>query len=242
MINISTHKCGMNEGKTERFLLGTVMLGLVFLLANLGVASAQIRTTNERYYLRDSKDFSTTIAVGVKVGGNLSNVYSKTDNDFVADPKLGWAFGGFLAIPIGQYLGVQPEVLFSQKGFRSSGDILGSTYDIKRTSSYLDVPLLVAFKPTDFLSILAGPQYSYLLKQKNEFENGTTSIDQEQAFDNENVRKNTLCFTFGADLNINNTVVGARAGWDVRHNTGDGNSTSLRYKNMWYQMTLGYRF
>ena len=51
-----------------------------------------------------------------------------------------------------------------------------------------------------------------------------------------------LCFTGGLDLTIAHSVVSVRAGWDLRDNIGVGTSTTLRYKNMWYQATYGYRF
>jgi len=98
--------------------------------------------------------------------------------------------------------------------------------------------LLLALKPSGYFTILAGPQYSFLLKQKDVFAN----VAQEQEFDNDNIRKNILCFLGGFDININHIVFGARAGWDIQNNNGDGTSTNPRYKNVWYQGTLGIRF
>jgi len=89
---------------------------------------------------------------------------------------------------------------------------------------------------------MAGPQYSYLLKQTDVFTNGSTSIAQEKEFENDNVRKNTLCFAGGMDINLKHIVLGVRAAWDVQNNNGDGSSTTPRYKNAWYQFTFGYRF
>ncbi len=190
----------------------------------------------------NSTDLRDKLNFGVKAGANYSNVYDAQGEAFQANPKLGLAAGVFLAIPIGKYLGVQPEVLFSQKGFQATGIILGNTYDFTRTTSYIDVPLLFAFKPSEFFTLLAGPQYSYLLNQKDVFANATTSIAQETEFVNDNVRKNTLCFLGGADLTLRHIVIGARAGWDFQNNNGDGTSTTPRYKNVWYQATVGYRF
>ena len=68
-----------------------------------------------------------------------------------------------------------------------------------------------------------------------------TTVQQEE-FENDNIRKNTLCLTFGADVNIKHFVIGARAGWDVMTNSGDGSSVTPRYKNVWIQGTLGLRF
>ena len=186
--------------------------------------------------------FRTSIYAGIKMGFNLANVYDTKGDQFVADPALGFAAGLFLAVPIGSYFGVHPEILFSQKGFRSTGRILGGTYELRRTSSYLDIPLLLAIKPISMLTILIGPQYSFLLQQKNVYKSGSTTIAQQQEFSNESVRKNTLCFIGGIDLNFSKLVVGLRTGWDIQNNSADGVSTTPRYKNYWYQATLGLRF
>jgi hypothetical protein len=187
-------------------------------------------------------DFREKLQFGVKVGLNYSNVYDTKGEAFNADGKVGFAGGGFVAIPIGRYFGIQPEVLLSQKGFQATGVLLGSTYKFTRTTTYLDIPIFFAFKPSEFVTILGGPQYSYLLNRKDVFANGSTSIDQEVAFENDNIRKNTLCFVLGADLTMKQLVVGARAGWDIQNNNGDGTSSVPRYKNVWYQLTVGLRF
>jgi hypothetical protein len=182
------------------------------------------------------------VAFGLKVGTNYSNVYDSEGEDFEANGKFGLAGGAFLSIPLGTYLGIQPEVLFSQKGFKGSGTMFGSSYEFTRTTNYLDVPLLIAVKPISAITIVAGPQFSFLLKEKNVFTNSNTVLEQEKEFDNDNIRKNTLCFTGGLDVNLNHTVIGLRAGWDLSNNNGDGTSSTPRYKNVWGQLTLGYRF
>jgi hypothetical protein len=190
--------------------------------------------------------YSTTaqddVAFGLKIGTNYSNVYDSKGEDFDADGKFGLAAGAFLSIPFGQYFGIQPEVLFSQKGFKATGTILGSTYDMVRTTNYIDVPLLVAVKPVHSITLLAGPQFSFLMKQKDKFTSPTSNYAQEEEFDNDNLRKNTLCFTGGADINVEHTVLSLRAGWDLSNNNGNGTSSTPRYKNVWAQATIGYRF
>lgn len=178
---------------------------------------------------------------GLKVGTNFSNVYDEQGQDFEAEGKFGLAAGGFLAVPIGNYFGVQPEVMFSQKGFKATGAILGSVYELTRTTNYIDVPLMIAVRPVKYVSILVGPQFSYLLKQKDEFEGEGLSVLQEQEFKNDDLRKNTLGFIGGFDINLSHVVVGARAGWDLKNNNGDGTSTTPRYKNAWVQGTIGFR-
>jgi hypothetical protein len=182
------------------------------------------------------------IRIGVKAGLNLSNVYDSRGQQFNADAKFGFAVGGFLSIPFGELIGFQPELLLSQKGFQGTGSLLGSSYSFTRTTTYLDLPLLFAVRPTEFLTFLVGPQYSFLLNQKDVFGSATTTIEQESVFRNDNIRKNTLCFTGGLDINLNNLVLGSRVGWDMHKNIGNGTSETPRYKNVWYQATIGFRF
>lgn len=187
---------------------------------------------------------SESLQFGFKIGANLANVYDSDGEQFNADAKAGIAAGAFLSIPLGRIFGIQPEILLSQKGYQTSGSIIGIDYRYTHTSNFIDVPLLVAFKPIPFITILAGPQYSFLLSEKNEFTNTIFSdpLVQEHNFNNDNVRKNTLGFVLGGDINIGNVVLSARAGWDILNNNGDGTQTTPRYKNVYYQGTLGYRF
>ena len=203
-----------------------MIMAVAFIANNI---SAQDKNTDNR----DKLQF------GLKAGANLSNVYSTKGEGFVADSKFGFAGGAFLAIPIGKYIGFQPEILYSQKGFKATGKILGIVnYEFTHTTSYIDVPLLLALKPSGVFTLLVGPQYSYLVKQKDKFAN--SSLTQE--FNNNNIRKNTFCFLGGVDVSLSNLVLGLRAGWDLQDNNGDGTSSNPRYKNVWYQATLGFRF
>lgn len=187
----------------------------------------------------NSSDLRDNLQFGLKAGVNLSNIYDSKDQEFNADFKVGFAGGAFLAIPIGKYLGFQPEVLFSQKGYKASGTFLTIPYEFTHTTNYIDIPLLLALKPSAFVTLLAGPQFSLLVKQKDVFTGGGLTGTQEQEFEND---KSVLCFTGGIEINIYQLVLGARAGWDLQNNNGDGTSTDPRYKNVWYQATLGFRF
>lgn len=187
-------------------------------------------------------DHRERLEFGVKAGVNISNVWDSKTQEFRAENKTGFAGGAFVGIPIGKYFGIQPEVLISQKGFKAEGSLLGQPYSFTRTTTFVDVPLQFQFKPVHFLTLLGGPQYSYLLKQKDDyrFANGGTS--QEEEFNKDNIRENILGFVFGADFIYQNVVLSGRAGWDFQTNNGDGTSDTPRYKNQWLQFTVGYKF
>ncbi len=210
-------------------------------MKKLSIVAISLTMITFNAFAQDSEtDTRNSMHLGARIGLNYANVYDSKGEEFDADAKYGMAIGGFLSIPIGTYLGVQPEVLYSQKGFKATGRVLGLNYDFTRTTSYLDIPLYLALKPSEFISILAGPQFSYLLSRKDSFASSVTTIEQE--FENDNIRKNTLGASIGIDINLGHFVFGARANWDLQENNGDGTSTTPRYKNQWMQASIGVRF
>lgn len=72
-------------------------------------------TTMANFSNAQETDLRERLLFGLKAGVNYSNVYDTQGEEFQADPKMGIAAGAFIAIPIGKYLGIQPEVLYSQK-------------------------------------------------------------------------------------------------------------------------------
>jgi outer membrane protein with beta-barrel domain len=186
-------------------------------------------------------DDRAKLAFGLKAGANRSNVYDATGQNFIANPKMGFAGGAFFSIPIGKYLGIQPEALLSQKGYKATGIILDNPYSDTRTTTYLDIPLQLQFKPLEILTLLGGVQYSYLLHQRDVYTFGANSTAQDQEFTNDNARKNIFGAVLGVDLNINHFVISTKACWDLQNNAGNGSSYTPRYKNVWLQATIGFR-
>ena len=188
--------------------------------------------TNSSAYDMDARE---ELKVGIKAGMNYSNVYSESGDDFVADGKAGFAGGVFVSIPLSQLVGIQPELMYSQKGFK--GDVLGVDY--KATFNYLDLPVHLQIKPTENISILAGPQFSYLLSSK--YELGSLSSTNENDLEDDNNRA-TIGLSAGVDFTIENFLISARGSWDLSKMNKDNNTSDINYKNQLFQVTLGYRF
>jgi hypothetical protein len=191
---------------------------------------------NSSAYDMDARE---ELKVGIKAGANFSNVYSESGDGFIADGKLGFAGGLFVSIPLGKFIGIQPELLYSQKGFKSEGSFLGVNYEGSTTFNYLDLPLHLQLKPTANISILAGPQLSYLLSSKYEL-NGLSST-QQQDFEDENNRA-TLGVSAGIDFTVDSFLISARGSWDLSKVNEDNSTSDLNYKNQVLQVTVGYRF
>lgn len=197
------------------------------------------RTTTTYVAEDDPRDL---FHIGIKAGANFSNVYDKYRDDFTSDYRVGFVIGGFLSIPLGTYVGLQPELLYSQKGYNGTGTFLGINYTYRRTSSFIDLPILLQIKPSPIVSLVVGPQFSFLINNSDDFDNANDVEDVIKAFDDISLRKSTLGLTGGLDLNLYPIVISGRVGFDLQNNYDDDSSNVPRYRNMWFQLTGGIMF
>ncbi len=188
-------------------------------------------------------DSREKIHLGGKVGLNISNIYDTKGEDSSTDPKAGFVAGGFVAIPIGKYLGIQPEVMFAQKGYTANSFREGNSFSYTRKTGHLEIPLLLQIKPVSFLSLVVGPQYSFMTYREETFKSNTVTIIQQEEIKNDNIRKNTLGAVTGIDVYVfRRLLISGRVGWDLQDNNGDGTANFPRYRNVWVQTAIGLRF
>jgi len=61
------------------------------------------------------------------------------------------------------------------------------------------IPFLFVFKPIEYLSIVAGLKFTYLLSERNEFDS-VINLDQEEQFENKDIGINISGFVAGANV------------------------------------------
>ena len=83
----------------------------------------------------------TVLTFGPKVGVNLSTLTGKSD---FTDKKLltGFNAGLVLNVGINEIFSVQPELFFSQQGYKISATILDAPATITQTLNYINLPVL----------------------------------------------------------------------------------------------------
>jgi Outer membrane protein beta-barrel domain len=183
------------------------------------------------------------VRIGFKGGLSVATVIKSNDNNFSSNPLLGFNGGGVLILPLGHVIALQPELLFSQKGYRASGASLLGDYDYRRYLNFLDIPLLVRINASKEFGIVAGPQYSYLLSTHTSFKSGDASYKQTVNNENDNISKNIFGGVIGADINLdNNFFLYGRYAIDFRNNNGHGTSSTPAYKNQVFQFGAGILF
>jgi hypothetical protein len=109
--------------------------------------------------------------IGVKAGANISKLDGVSfKNQF----RYGYHIGGFAEIGLGEKIGLQPEVLFSQVSTSLDSNYKNIYQDFfnsdqsKVRLGYLSIPVLLNYKLIgNFLSLQAGPQFGILIN-KNE--------------------------------------------------------------------------
>jgi len=213
------------------------------LLATAAVSSAQAQS----------------IRIGLRAGANYSNLAGNIKNEDTYNNKVGFLGGVMLNVPIiaDGFLSLQPEVLYSQKGFENKPteytSILGTQ---KREGNvnynYIDVPVLLKVKAAG-LVFEAGPQYSYLLSANNQTKTTTTPTignptvsEAENKTDVSGLNRNELGYLAGVGyeaengLSLNLRYTGAFSDFVKSDNNTyfDGDLKNARHSA--FQLSLGY--
>jgi hypothetical protein len=184
-----------------------------------------------------------TIRFGLKGGLNIATIVKTNDDNFQSDPLFGFNGGALLQIPFGNIVAIQPELLYSQKGYKSTGTTLGQEYDYRRHTNFVDVPLLLRLNASENFGFVIGPQFSFLTSTRTVVKSGDNSMEQTVDNDNSNLRKNILGGVIGFDVNLDHhAFVYARYTLDLQNDNGNGSPTTPAYKNQVFQLGLGVLF
>jgi hypothetical protein len=192
-----------------------------------------------------------------KVGVNIANASIDDNRDFEGQSSLLGLTAGLgisFALTSDEFLSIQPEILYSQKGWSAeTSNVLGG-YDGNYRLNYLEVPLLLKINfggETVRAFVNAGPSFGYLLGGRVEGRANVlgigTEIDESLEFTD---TPNPLALN---QLDANRVEVGLNFGGgagysfggkvlfvDVRYNLGLSDyNRSFESKNRVFALTLG---
>ncbi|MDQ3289844.1 MAG: PorT family protein [Bacteroidota bacterium] len=166
--------------------------------------------------------------IGLKLGGNLASLRQTGSNSDISY-KLKFHGGLLFNFGLSNFLSVQPELVYSQKGFE---------YKNARTSAegkvnYIDVPLLLKIN-SGSLFFEGGPQVSFLASSK--LKTGNTETDTK------NWTKSTA-FGIAAGLGFQSSqgvFVSLRYLTDVSKSYARVLNQPTDARNLVFQLSLGY--
>ena len=110
--------------------------------------------------------------VGIKGGASFSNFYSEEIDD--QNMRIGFQGGLFFKAALTDFLAIQPELLYTQKGSKIQYDnFLTGEAEFSNQLNYLELPVMGVLNITENFNLQAGPYFAYLINAnvKNEAEN-----------------------------------------------------------------------
>ena len=176
------------------------------------------------------------IRLGIKAGTNLTKVSGQSFN---AGFDLAYHVGCFLEIDVNKKWGIQPELLVSQtSGKPSTFQAIYTTTSVSSSFNsqdaikldYLSIPLLLRYNVGRMFTLLAGPQYSILMKKENSIlQNGQSAFSSGD-----------FAMVGGAQINLKFFRIYGR------YNIGLSNINDIDSKDKWtnqqIQLGVGLRF
>jgi len=137
--------------------------------------------------------------LGVKGGLNVS--WGKVDNLPVdISSTVGVHLGGYATTPVTDQVSLQPELLFSIYGWKSE------TLDVKRTLTYLSIPVAVKYYLVENFNVHAGPQLSFLVQASDDFDEQLKSTDFGVLFGAEYFINQSLGLGFRYNMGISDVL------------------------------------
>lgn len=127
--------------------------------------------------------------IGLRAGVNFQNINGKNaagdklENDLVA----GFNAGINGEIPIAPDFYFQPGLMFTLKGAKSTGEILGQSVASKLTLGYLEIPVNLVHKPalgSGRLILGFGPYVGFGLTGNAKLESGDNNADLDMEYKN----------------------------------------------------------
>jgi hypothetical protein len=182
------------------------------------------------------------VGFGIKGGVNFANIIKSNDDNFKTDYNTGFNAGLFVDLPLIGGLSLGPELMYSQKGYKTSGNsLLGGAYEYRLTSNFIEVPVLLKLKAAGF-SIHVGPQVSFLTSTSTVYDSGSDQYKKKVDENVDNLKKNLIGGVIGLGINAGpKAVVMARYAIDLQKNNENGTSEVPEYRNQVYQLSLGIK-
>ncbi len=139
--------------------------------------------------------------IGVKGGINVADVSTNVvDVSDLVDSKTGFVGGGFVTLGLGSLFAVQPELLYSQKGFNAEEGGLSAQLN----TNYIEIPVLLKaqFKLAMLRpAVYAGPVVSFETTCNLDLLGVTFDCDDDdEGFDQR--KKTDWGAVFGANLDF----------------------------------------
>jgi hypothetical protein len=181
--------------------------------------------------------YAQNVSFGVKAGVDFANWGGKDVKDSNLDINPGFHIGGFVESPLTRSLELESGLYLATKGFRGEEVFEGIDLDVRSTSYYLDLPVLVKYSFPAGFNLFAGPQFSYLLNNKWTWE---FDGEKESEWDKEGANNFDLGLVAGTGYKFQNGLR-INANYDLGLSKL-GKDDSSKVYNRVVKVSVGYIF
>ena len=143
------------------------------------------------------------IRYGLEAGLNLATVQNEGVDH---KARVDFRAGGFGQLPLTDQWVLRPGLQYSRKGFRAPATQFSGEATVGL--SYIALPLLLGFQPTEKMTILFGPEAGFLTGARSKIDNRENDLS--------NIYRK---FDLGLDLGLV-YMLNKRLGLDLRYNYG----------------------
>ncbi|WP_266203337.1 porin family protein [Pontibacter kalidii] len=206
----------------------TLFAALLLLWSVTGFAQEEAEVPSKIMQNHNLLSRSPNSGIGIKGGVNFASVHGSDKDKFGStNSHTSFHAGVFAQFGLSDFFSLQPELLYSRKGFERQDSVF--RYD------YLEVPVLAVFNISDNLSVHLGPQVGVMMSAKVE--------DKERDLEPYNT------FDYGLAAGLEGKLDRFRLGARYAHGFGDlrkqddsGNSIDESIKNGVIQVYVGVSF
>lgn len=177
--------------------------------------------------------------LGIKGGLNLTSISTdagslKNNITESFENRTGYAFG--IWGRLGDKFYIQPELMIASKGgevnVTPAGGGLPQAVDIKYTD--LDVPILIGFKPLNFLRIMGGPVASFKLSENESLRDALSSYTN-------NIDDAFADATYGYQVGVGVKILGVDIEVRNQGSLNDISALNLQNEPKFSQRSMGWQ-
>jgi opacity protein-like surface antigen len=171
---------------------------------------------------------------GFKAGTVNTNLSVSGSASFDTDGEFGFVFGGFVSVPLGPRVRLQPEFLVSERTFSISG--VSPAPSVSATAFEMPVFVQVRFGESVHPFFQAGPQVNVISSVKQRF--GGTEVDLSDQINDVDFG---MAIGGGVEIPVKRGALmfEGRAQWGFR-DLSVGSETTMRLRGV--MVLAGYRF
>jgi len=162
-----------------------------------------------------------------------------------ADRRTGFLAGAFVEVEFGGPFALQPELLYTQKGWSREGDVRGTTITSTVKLDYIEIPVLAKFQlplggPFS-PSLFAGPAVGFNASAEREVEGGGQSQTNDIS-DQVSSTEFGLVFGVGGDFGIGAGTITVDARYNLGLTSVDDTDADASVSNQGFMITAGFAF